>query len=74
MVCTVRSSLLEESPYDLGLKICVYVRHAEPYCGKDTNLPETGLWQGSGVGLGMIEKCEKCNVSLHPEAMKPYHQ
>ena len=30
----------------------------EPYCGKDTNLPEIGLRQGSDVVLGMIEKCD----------------
>ena len=35
-----------------------YLLHAEPYCGKDTNLPETGLGQGSDVVLGMIEKCD----------------
>ena len=33
-----------------------YLIHAEPYSGKDTNLPETGLGQGSDVALGMIEK------------------
>ena len=33
-----------------------YRLHAEPYCGKDTNLPEIGLRQGSDVVLGMIEK------------------
>ena len=31
--------------------------HAERYCGKDTNLPDTGLDQGSDVFSGMIEKC-----------------
>ena len=31
--------------------------HAEPYCGKDTDLPEAGLEEGSDVALGMIEKC-----------------
>ena len=35
-----------------------YRLHAEPYCGKDTNLPEIGLRQGSDVVLGMIEKCD----------------
>ena len=35
-----------------------YRLHVEPYCGKDTNLPEIGLRQGSDVVLGMIEKCD----------------
>ena len=35
-----------------------YLLHVEPYCGKDTDLPETGLGQGSDVVLGMIEKCD----------------
>ena len=30
----------------------------ERYCGKNTNLPETELGQGSYVALGMIEKCD----------------
>ena len=34
-----------------------YLLRAEPYCGKDTNLLETGLGQGSDVVLCMIEKC-----------------
>ena len=39
-----------------------YLLHAEPYCGKDTNLPETGLGQRSAVVLGMIEKCDLTKV------------
>ena len=35
-----------------------YLFHAEPYCGKDTYLSETGLGQGSDLVLGMIEKCD----------------
>ena len=33
-----------------------YLVHAEPYCGSDTDLPVTGLGQGSDVVLGLIEK------------------
>ena len=32
--------------------------HAEPYCGKDNDLPEIGLGQGSDAAFGMIEKCD----------------
>ena len=35
-----------------------YLLHEKPCCGKDTDLPETGLGQGSDVVLGMIEKCD----------------
>ena len=62
MVDMVPSSLLEESPYDFGLKFVVFMLvkwgplHAEQCCGKDTDLPETGLGQGSDVVLVMIEK------------------
>ena len=35
-----------------------YLLHAEPYCGVDTDLPNTGLGQGADVVLGLIEKCE----------------
>ena len=31
--------------------------HAEPYCGSDTKLKDTGLGQGADVVLGLIEKC-----------------
>ena len=31
--------------------------HAEPYCGSDTKLKDTGLGQGADVMLGLIEKC-----------------
>ena len=64
MVDTVPSSLLQENPYDLGLNFVFFcssyghLLHAEPYCGKDTDLPETGLGQGSDVAFGMIEKCD----------------
>ena len=60
MADMVRSSLLEERPYDLGLNFGINARqiHAEPYRRKDTNLPETRLGQGSDVVLGMIEKCD----------------
>ena len=30
---------------------------AEPYCGSDTKLKDTGLGQGADVALGLIEKC-----------------
>ena len=35
-----------------------YLLHAEPYCGVDTDLPDTGLGQSADVALGLIEKCE----------------
>ena len=35
-----------------------YLLHAEPYCGVDTDLPDTGLGQSPDVVLGLIEKCE----------------
>ena len=35
-----------------------YLVHVEPYCGVDTDLPDTGLGQGADVVLGFIEKCE----------------
>ena len=34
-----------------------YLLHAEPYCGSDTMLKDTGLGQGADVVLGLIEKC-----------------
>ena len=51
-------------PIQFGLKLwCLcssdgYILHAEPYSGKDADLPETGLGQCSDVVLGMIEKCD----------------
>ena len=47
-----------------GFKLCCmisfegYLLHAEPYCGVDTDLTDTGLGQGADVVLGLIEKCE----------------
>ena len=35
-----------------------FLLHAEPYCGLNTDLPDTGLGQGADVVLGFIEKCE----------------
>ena len=35
-----------------------YLFHGEPYCGVDTDLPDTGLGQSATVVLGLIEKCE----------------
>ena len=32
--------------------------HAEPYCGVDTDLPDTRLGQGADIVLGLMEKCE----------------
>ena len=34
--------------------------HAEPYCGSDTNIEETGLGQRPDIVLGLIEK--KCKL------------
>ena len=51
-------------PIRFGFKLwCItssegYLLHAEPYCGIDTDLPDTGLGQGADVVLGLIEKCE----------------
>ena len=51
-------------PISFGFKIwCIttfvgYLLHAEPYCGVNTDLPDTGLGQGADVVLGLIEKCE----------------
>ena len=59
---TAQRRLLEESP--LGFKLwCItssegYLLHTEPYCGKDTDLPDTSLGQGADVALGLIEECE----------------
>ena len=55
---------IREKPIRFGFKLwCLcssdgYLPHAEPYYGKDTNLLETSIWQGSDVVLGMIEKCD----------------
>ena len=35
-----------------------YLLHAEPYCGVDTDLPDTALGQGADAVLDLIEKCE----------------
>ena len=67
----VPSSLSEESPCDLGLNLsnlCLflsdgYFLHAEPYCGKNTDFPETGLDQGSDVLLGVTENCDLTKAS-----------
>ena len=51
-------------PLRFGFKLCFFcssdghLLHAEPYCGKDTDLPETGLGQGSDVVFDIIEKCD----------------
>ena len=55
---------IRKKPIRFGFKIlCIisskgYLLHAEPYCGVDTDLPDTGLGHGADVGLGLIEKCE----------------
>ena len=61
---TKQNNWLEESPLGLGLNFAMsplsegYLVHEEPYCGVDTDLPDTGLSQGANVVLGLIEKCE----------------
>ena len=51
-------------PIRFGFKLwCItssegYLLHAEPYCGADTDLLDTGLGHGADVALGLIEKCE----------------
>ena len=35
-----------------------YFIHAEPYCGSDINIEETGSGQGPGVVLALIDKCK----------------
>ena len=52
MVDTVRSSSLEESPYDLSLNFGVHSRQM------GSSLPEAELGQDSDVVLGMIDKCD----------------
>ena len=61
---TAQNNLLEETPLGLGFKLwCIissegYLLHAEPFCGVDTDLPDTGLGQGADGVLGLIEKCK----------------
>ena len=51
-------------PIRFGFKLwCItsskgYLFHVEPYCGVDTDLPDTVLVQGADVLLGLIEKFE----------------
>ena len=58
------SSFIRGKPIRFGFKLwCIiscekYRLHAEPYCGVDTDLQDTGLGQGADVVLGLIEKCE----------------
>ena len=58
------SSFIRGKPIRFGFKFwCIiscekYRLHAEPYCGVDTDLQDTGLGQGADVVLGLIEKCE----------------
>ena len=55
---------IRERPIRFGFQIwCItssegYLLHAEPYCGVDTDLPDTGLGQGADLVLGLIKKCE----------------
>ena len=35
---------------------------------------ESKYYRFQQCGRRTIFKCEKCNVSLHPESIKPYHQ
>ena len=55
---------IRRKPIRFGFKLwCItssegYLLHAEPYCGVDTDLPDTGLGQGADVVLGLIEKCK----------------
>ena len=35
-----------------------YLFHAEPYCGLDTDFPDTGLGHGADVVFSVVEKCE----------------
>ena len=34
-----------------------YLYHAEPYCGADTQLADTGMGKGADVVLGLLDKC-----------------
>ena len=57
MVDMVRSSLLEESLYDLGLNFGAYARQMGTLFMRSHTVEKiTGLGQGSDVALGMIEK------------------
>ena len=55
---------IRRKPIRCGFKLwCItssegYLLRAEPYCGVDTDLPDTGLCQGADVVLGLIEKCK----------------
>ena len=41
-----------------------YLLVAEPYCGKDTNFPETRVGQGFDLVLGMTEKFDLTKGSV----------
>ena len=55
---------LRGKPIRFGFKLwCItstdgYLLHAEPYCGFDMILEETGLGQGGDVVIDLIKKCE----------------
>lgn len=50
-------------PIRFGFKLWViakpngYIMHAEPYCGSNTKLPDTGLGQGGDVVIGLVDYC-----------------
>ena len=52
------NQFIRGKPMRFGFKLWCLCLHAESYCGKDTDLPETGLGQGFDVALGMTEKCD----------------
>ena len=58
------NQFIRRKPVRFGLKLWSitssegYLLRAEPYCGGDNDLPDTGLGQGADVVLGSIENCE----------------
>lgn len=54
MAGMVLSNLSEESQHDVDSNLA----HAEPCCGKDTDLKETGLGESPGVVQSLIDRCK----------------
>ena len=59
-----QNQFIRGKPIRFRFKLCCitsserHLLHAEPYCGVDTDLPDTGLGQGADVVLGLIEQSE----------------
>ena len=51
----------------LSSDVSGYLVHAEPYCGSETILEETGFGYGGDVVIGLIKKCvllEGCTITF----------